>query len=335
MPLCSKGKSGRLVLRPPTPTPRPRRAAAMPASAGGSELLMGVSLSVTCAAETLVFYFLPRLLRLGFRRCMHLVLAAFLLRMLCYAALPYAPTPWLVRRGWRAGRTAVHDGGRQVSQDAAAFTMRSLVAACGALLTAAWGLLQPALPCRPLLPPGAPHRSAARVHLCPGLGGRVRILPAAGTARPGGDIAGALPGCVPTRQCRHRVSAVPQPCAGAAFHTVQTAHSRRTLHQHRTASTSVPSCPWLAGLYFGLGVAAGSALGGQVYQRLGAQAVYLVACSVLAAGWLLCSLAQLALHLIGAQRSSGGSGGGGGYQQVQMAEPPDEGATRKGCANAA
>jgi len=60
---------------------------------------MGLSLSVTCAAESLVFYFLPHILRLGMRRCMHLVLAAFLLRMGLYAALQYAPSPWMVSGG--------------------------------------------------------------------------------------------------------------------------------------------------------------------------------------------------------------------------------------------
>lgn len=79
-------------------------------------------------------------------------------------------------------------------------------------------------------------------------------------------------------------------------------------------------------------MAAGSALGGQVYQRLGAQAVYLVACSVLAAGWLLCSLAQLVLHVLGLGAEQGGGGGGsGGYLQVQMAEPPDQEAASQSC----
>lgn len=68
---------------------------------GGSELLMGLSLTVTCAAETAVFAALPALLRLGIRACLHLVLAAFLLRMACYAALAAAPSPWLVRPGGR------------------------------------------------------------------------------------------------------------------------------------------------------------------------------------------------------------------------------------------
>ena len=56
--------------------------------------------------------------------------------------------------------------------------------------------------------------------------------------------------------------------------------------------------PTHAGLYFGLGVGVGSAVGGLVYQRHGAQAVYLLACAVLLTGWLLCSLAQLAVGLL-------------------------------------
>ena len=35
-----------------------------------------------------------------------------------------------------------------------------------------------------------------------------------------------------------------------------------------------------------------------MYQRHGAQAVYLLACAVLLTGWLLCSLAQLAVGLL-------------------------------------
>ena len=49
---------------------------------------------------------------------------------------------------------------------------------------------------------------------------------------------------------------------------------------------------------------AGSFVGGLVFHRHGAQAVYIVACSVLAAGWLLTSLAQLALALAGRRGST-------------------------------
>lgn len=48
----------------------------------------------------------------------------------------------------------------------------------------------------------------------------------------------------------------------------------------------------------------GSLAGGHVYHRLGAQAVYLVACAVLAAGWALTSLAQLTVALLKSRGSA-------------------------------
>ena len=58
---------------------------------------MGLSLAVTCAAEAAVFHYIPQLLAaLGVRRCLHLVFAAFLARLACYAALPAWGTPWAV-----------------------------------------------------------------------------------------------------------------------------------------------------------------------------------------------------------------------------------------------
>ena len=63
-----------------------------------------------------------------------------------------------------------------------------------------------------------------------------------------------------------------------------------------TSQCTCDCCPHCtAGLYFGVGVGVGSLVGGAVYQRFGAQAVYVAACAVLAAGWLLCSAAQLAV----------------------------------------
>lgn len=55
-----------------------------------------------------------------------------------------------------------------------------------------------------------------------------------------------------------------------------------------------------------------------MYHRHGAQAVYIVACVVLAAGWLLTSLAQLAVALSGRQRS-----GTDKYLQVAAVELAD------------
>eukprot|EP00887_Chlorella_sp_A99_P004892 scaffold4.g4892.t1 len=64
---------------------------------GGSATLMGLSLSVTCAAESAVFYFFPVLLAaLGIQRCLHLVFAGFVLRLGAYFSLAWWPSPWLV-----------------------------------------------------------------------------------------------------------------------------------------------------------------------------------------------------------------------------------------------
>jgi MFS family permease len=61
------------------------------------EALMGLSLSVTCIAESVVFYHSGAVIsRLGSRGCFHVVFAAFVVRLAGYAALPSAPTPWLV-----------------------------------------------------------------------------------------------------------------------------------------------------------------------------------------------------------------------------------------------
>lgn len=67
---------------------------------------MGLSLSVTCAAEVVVFWYSGALIqRLGIRRCTHLVFAAFLLRLLCYATLAHWGSPWMVG-GCQAGMHA-------------------------------------------------------------------------------------------------------------------------------------------------------------------------------------------------------------------------------------
>lgn len=64
---------------------------------------MGLSLSVTCAAEVVVFWFSGRIIQgLGIRLCMHLVFLAFLVRLLCYATLARWGSLWKVR-GWAGG----------------------------------------------------------------------------------------------------------------------------------------------------------------------------------------------------------------------------------------
>ena len=64
---------------------------------GGSETLMGLTLTFTCIAETAVFYWTGAIVRaLGLDRCFHLCFAAFLLRLGCYATLAAWPSPWCV-----------------------------------------------------------------------------------------------------------------------------------------------------------------------------------------------------------------------------------------------
>lgn len=62
-----------------------------------SRLLMSATLVVTVAAEVPVFFFAGRLIdRVGVTRVLHLVYAAFLIRLAGYAMLPAFRTPWLV-----------------------------------------------------------------------------------------------------------------------------------------------------------------------------------------------------------------------------------------------
>lgn len=238
---------------------------------------MGLSLSVTCAAETLVFYFLPQLLRLGMRACMHLVFLAFLVRMACYAALRYAPSPWLVssRRLHCAGWAAL------------------LLCRLREQATDTLQLLHRAPHTSPSLTPPAPPAGAAsgggaRPHLCAGLGRRLGLLRPAGAAGAGGDDAGPLPG----------VGAGGLGAGGLAI----VGCSRHLPILLPSPTAACPACLLLSTprrVYFGVGVGVGTLAGGHVFHRHGAQAVYLVACAVLAAGWLLTSAAQLALRLSG------------------------------------
>lgn len=64
---------------------------------GGSETLMGLTLSVTCIAETFVFYFAGTIMRkLGLVGCFHLCFLAFLIRLGSYATLVHWGSPWAV-----------------------------------------------------------------------------------------------------------------------------------------------------------------------------------------------------------------------------------------------
>jgi len=69
---------------------------------GAKEALMGATLTVTCIVEAPVFYASGHLIRsLGVPRILHMVHAAFLLRLACYWLLPWLVTvknfsPWVV-----------------------------------------------------------------------------------------------------------------------------------------------------------------------------------------------------------------------------------------------
>ena len=64
---------------------------------GGSESLMGLTLTVTCVAETIIFYYAGRIMQyLGLDRCFHVCFLAFLIRLGSYATLAHWKTPWAV-----------------------------------------------------------------------------------------------------------------------------------------------------------------------------------------------------------------------------------------------
>ncbi|KAK2080350.1 hypothetical protein QBZ16_000203 [Prototheca wickerhamii] len=64
---------------------------------GGPPLLAGLTLTLTCTAEPIVFYFAGALLRaLGTTGSLHVIFAAFSVRLACYATLAAWPSPWLI-----------------------------------------------------------------------------------------------------------------------------------------------------------------------------------------------------------------------------------------------
>jgi MFS family permease len=64
---------------------------------GGSETLMGLTLTVTCIAETLIFYYASNIMQyFGLDGCFHLCFIAFLVRLGSYATLSHWKTPWAV-----------------------------------------------------------------------------------------------------------------------------------------------------------------------------------------------------------------------------------------------
>jgi hypothetical protein len=64
---------------------------------GGTESLMGLTLTVTCIAETIVFYYATKIMKfLTLDGCFHLCFLAFLVRLGSYATLAHWKTPWAV-----------------------------------------------------------------------------------------------------------------------------------------------------------------------------------------------------------------------------------------------
>jgi MFS family permease len=64
---------------------------------GGSELLDGLALAMTCVSEVAIFYFAGEIqARLGVTACLHLVIACYIVRLLYYAALPALGGAWAV-----------------------------------------------------------------------------------------------------------------------------------------------------------------------------------------------------------------------------------------------
>jgi hypothetical protein len=65
---------------------------------GGSELLDGLALTVTCVSEVAIFYYSGEIqMRLGgVTNCLHLVIFCYASRLICYAALPALGGAWAV-----------------------------------------------------------------------------------------------------------------------------------------------------------------------------------------------------------------------------------------------
>jgi len=64
---------------------------------GGTKLLMGLTLTVTCISETMVFYYAQPIIQiLGLSKSMHVCFLAFLIRLVAYSTMQYWSTVWLV-----------------------------------------------------------------------------------------------------------------------------------------------------------------------------------------------------------------------------------------------
>lgn len=64
---------------------------------GGSSALMGLTLTVTCVSETIVFYFSSHIINfLGISRSIHVCFLAFFVRLTAYVSMMYWPSVWFV-----------------------------------------------------------------------------------------------------------------------------------------------------------------------------------------------------------------------------------------------
>lgn len=62
-----------------------------------SEALMGLTLTVTCIAETVIFWYTDIIVGVfGVKVCFHITFAAFIIRMGYYVILPHIQSPWWV-----------------------------------------------------------------------------------------------------------------------------------------------------------------------------------------------------------------------------------------------
>ena len=64
---------------------------------GGTRLLMGLTLAVTCVSETIVFYYAQTIIeRIGLSKSMHVCFLAFFIRLVAYSTMQYWSSAWYV-----------------------------------------------------------------------------------------------------------------------------------------------------------------------------------------------------------------------------------------------
>ena len=153
----------------------------------GSATLMGLSLTVTCLAEGVVFYFSGEIIRgIGVQKCLHIVFAAFLVRLGCYATLASWGNPWLVGvQGVGTVSGAELGISLQLPRHPVQVVLLGAAGASDSRLTR--------LPFR-LAAAGAARGGAARADLWPGVGSGHSVLGPDRATGAGGLGAVALPG---------------------------------------------------------------------------------------------------------------------------------------------